>query len=279
MVRYGMLIDLKSCNGCKACMTTCKANHSIPVGEYAGREYYRIWPMEVELGKFPYVVRNLTPLLCMQCEAPPCVGVCPIPGAIYRREDGLVLIDEKKCNGCKLCIPSCPYDALYFRADKQVVDKCTLCVENIDEGLLPECVRTCPAQAMFFGNLEDPESQISKLIKEWDAKPLHPEHGTKPSVYYTSHAARLRGMVESKETGQAVRGANITLECLDEEGTVSTFTGSDGVFFFWNLKVRREYWVGIEFHDFRHRKLKLYLDEEYMELGRIPITRLTGEAA
>ena len=81
-------------------MMVCKANHGIPVGEYAGREYYRIWPMEVELGKYPYVVRNLTPLLCMQCETPPCVVVCQIPGAIYRREDGIVLIDEKKCNGC-----------------------------------------------------------------------------------------------------------------------------------------------------------------------------------
>ncbi|GAG78243.1 unnamed protein product, partial [marine sediment metagenome] len=134
MVRYGMVIDLRCCTGCKVCMTACKGNHNIPFGEHEGREYYRIWPVEVELGAYPYVIRNMTPWLCMQCEEPPCMDACPIPGAIYRRGDGIVLIDEGKCNGCKLCIPACPYDALYFREDIGVVDKCTFCVENIDEG-------------------------------------------------------------------------------------------------------------------------------------------------
>ena len=104
MTRYGMLIDLKSCIGCKSCMIACKCNNDIPVSEYEGREYYRIWPMEVELGKYPYVVRNMTPLLCMQCEDPPCVDVCPIPEALYKRKDGIILVDEDKCDGCRLCI-------------------------------------------------------------------------------------------------------------------------------------------------------------------------------
>lgn len=274
MSRYGMLIDLKSCNGCRACMMVCKANHSIPVGEYAGLECYRIWPMEVELGKFPYVVRNLTPLLCMQCEDPPCVGVCPVPGAIYKREDGIVLIDEKKCNGCKLCVPSCPYDALYFREDKQVVDKCTLCVENIDEGLLPECVRTCPAQAMFFGDLENPENQISKLIKQWDARPFRPELKTKPSVYYTAHTARLRGTLVSKKTRQVVMDADITLGSPDKGRSNLTTTDSDGVFFFWNLEIRKRYTISIKTDGFVRTTRELYLDEEYTDLGLIEIPEL-----
>lgn len=277
MVRYGMLIDLKSCNGCKACMTACKANHSIPVGEHEGREYYRIWSAEVELGAFPYVIRNMTPLLCMQCEEPPCVDVCPIPGAIYRREDGIVLINEEKCNGCKLCIPACPYGALYLREDKGVIDKCTFCVENIDEGLPLECVKACPADAMFFGDLDNPESQISKLIKKWDARPLQPELGTKPSVYYTAHAARLRGTIVSQKTGYAVQGANVTLKSSDEEKSSSASTDSDGVFFFWDLKIRRKYSVSIEAAGFSHSKLECYLDGEYIDLGTILIPNANGE--
>ena len=271
MARYGMLIDLKACSGCKACMTACKANHNIPVGEHEGREYYRIWPVEVESGTYPYVIRNMTPLLCMQCEGPPCVDACPILGALYRRDDGIVLIDEEKCDGCKLCLPACPYGALYFREDKRVVDKCTFCFENIDGGLPPECVKTCPSEAMFFGDLENPESQVSKLITAWDARPLQLERGTKPSVYYTAHAARLRGTIESQKTGYPVRGATVTLKCRDEEESSSTSTDSNGVFFFWDLKIRGKYFVSIEADGFSHRTLELYLDEEYTDLRKILI--------
>ena len=272
MARYGMLIDLKSCSGCRACMTVCKGAHNIPFGQHKGREYYRIWPDEVERGTYPYVIRNLTPLLCMQCGHPPCLEACRIPGAIYRRQDGIVLIDEGKCNGCKLCISACPYGALYFRADKGNVDKCTFCVENIDMGLQPECARACPAEAIFFGDLDDPGSQVSKRIRKWDARPLHPEYGTKPSVYYTAHAAHLRGAVENKETGHPVQGATVTAKCLDEEESNSTSTDSDGLFFFWSLKIRRRYSVTIEADGFSQSTRELYLDREYTDSGRIPIS-------
>jgi tetrathionate reductase subunit B len=267
-----MLIDLKSCNGCRACMTVCKGTHNLPFGQHEGREYYRIWPYEVERGTYPYVTRNLTPLLCMQCEQAPCVDACRIPGAIYRRPDGIVLIDERKCNGCKLCVPACPYDALYFREDKGTVDKCTFCAENIDGGRQPECSRACPADAIFFGDLADPGSQLSKRIRDWDARPLHPEYGTQPSVYYTAHAAHLRGVVENRETGNPVQGATVIAKCLDEEESHSTNTDSDGVFFFWSLKVRSRYSVTVEAHGFSRSRRELCLDMEYTDLGRLPIS-------
>jgi len=272
MVKFGILIDLKSCIGCRTCMTACKGSNNIPFGEHEGREYYRIWPVEVELGTYPYVIRNMTPLLCMQCEDPPCADACPIPGAIYKREDGIVLIDEDKCNGCKLCLPACPYSAIYFREDKGVVDKCEFCVGNIDKGLQPECVKACPADAMFFGNLGDPESQVSKLIRNWEARPLHSERGTRPSVYYTAHAARLRGTIKSKRTGYAVPGAVVTLKCLDEEESSSSSTDSDGVFFFWDLKTQNKYSVSIKNQKGSHSTRELYVDEEYIDLGTIFLT-------
>jgi len=270
MTRYGMLIDLKSCIGCKACMTACKANNNIPFGEHEGREYYRIWPAEVEMGTYPYVIRNITPLLCMQCEAPPCVEACPIPGAIYRRGDGIVLIDERKCDGCKVCIPACPYGALYFREDKNVVDKCTFCVDNVGQGGIPECVKTCPADAMIFGDIDAPASRISQLIKEREAKSLHPEFDTKPLVYYTPHAARLRGNVIRQKTRQVVPGASISLQSGDNAH--STVTDSDGIFFFWNLRFGSTYLLSIRANGFPLNEREICLDEEYMNLGEILIS-------
>jgi tetrathionate reductase subunit B len=271
MARYGMLIDLKSCNGCRACMTACKTFHGIPIGEQKGREYYRIWPQEVELGTYPYVVRNMTPLLCMQCADPPCTKACPIPGGIYQRADGIVLVNEHKCNGCKLCISACPYSALYFREDTGIVDKCTFCVENLDKGVLPECVKTCPAEAMFFGDLNDSSSQIAILIKKWDACPLHLQYRTEPSVYYTHHAGRLKGTIENKETGHAIQGVTVTLKRLDNTESFSTYTDSNGLFFFWKLEIGGDYLFVIEADGFPPIERKLGLHEEYLDLGEITI--------
>ena len=274
MTRYGMLIDLKSCIGCRACMTACKCNHDIPVGEYEGREYYRIWPLEEELGRYPYVIRNITPLLCMHCEDPPCVDVCPISGAIYKREDGIILVDYDKCDGCRLCIQACPYDAIYFRRDKDVVDKCTFCSELVDFGLQPECVKACASDAMLFGDLDDPESRISKQIKSLHARPLYSEYGTKPSIYYTAHAGRIRGTVWDPVMEKPVQAARITLQ---ESGTEkSFFTTSDvnGVFFFWRLDVKKTYTIIIEAQGYSTKKQIKELIEEYVELGNIPIKTL-----
>jgi len=274
MTRYGMLIDLRSCIGCRACMTACKCNHDIPVGEYEGREYYRIWPLEVELGEYPYVVRNFTPLLCMHCKAPPCVDACSVLGAIYKREDGIIIVDEDKCNGCRQCVQECPYGAIYFRGDKYIVDKCDLCIELVDSGLQPECVKACPSDAMFFGNINDPESKVFKLIKSYNARPLHPEYNTYPSVYYTAHAGRIKGTVWDPKAEKPVHGATVTLEDPDNSESFNITTGADGVFFFWRLKVRRFYDIRIEAEGYSFKKLLKNLAEEYVDIGKIKIEKI-----
>ena len=274
MTRYGMLIDLKSCIGCRACMTACKCNHDIPVGEYKGREYYRIWPKEEELGRYPYVVRNFTPLLCMQCAAPPCVEACPIPGAIYKREDGIILVDWEKCDGCRRCIQACPYDAIYLRGDKGVVDKCTFCYELVDRGLKPECVKACASDAMLFGDLDDPESRISELIKSLHARPLNPEYGTTPSVYYTAHAGRMRGTVWDPMAEKPVQAASVVLKESDTGMSFSTTTDANGVFFFWRLNVGKTYNISIEAEGYSTKKQRKELMEEYAEIGKIPIQKV-----
>ncbi len=120
---------------------------------------------------------------CMQCNNPPCMDACP-EEAIYKRKDGIVLVDEEKCTGCQLCIPACPYDALTYDDQRDVIVKCTLCHHRIDKGLEPFCVVCCEDDAIFFGDLNDPESEVSRLISQRSAYILKPEAGTTPAVYY-----------------------------------------------------------------------------------------------
>ena len=127
MTRYGILMNVHQCLGCRTCMLACKNVWNIPADDetgvpnnYNGREYYRIWPVDAEMGKYPYVTRNETIMRCMQCKNPPCVAACPIPGALTQRSDGIVVINTALCVGDKYCISACPYDAIYFRADLNV---------------------------------------------------------------------------------------------------------------------------------------------------------------
>jgi Fe-S-cluster-containing dehydrogenase component len=272
MTRYGLLIDLELCTGCKACMTVCKGNHDIPYGEYEGREYYRLWPVEKEVGIYPYVIRNLTPWLCMQCADPPCVKRCPIPGAIRQRDDGIVVVDESLCDGCRQCLMACPYGALYFRQDKGVVDKCDLCVENIDEGTMPECVKACPSEAIVFGDIEDPNSQLSRLILQKQAMPLHPEYDTYPAVYYTSHASRLRGTVINAASGQPITGADIMLES-EEIPPVLLRTDANGIFFAWSLRNSTHYRIKVAATGFHSYFSEITVAGDYQDLGILQLNK------
>jgi molybdopterin-containing oxidoreductase family iron-sulfur binding subunit len=171
-------------------------------------------------GTYPHVKKNMYPVLCNHCKDPACVKVCPT-GATEQREDGIVQIDADKCMGCRYCLISCPYQVRSYISEdgkeyfpgqgltayekvgeklyphqKGVVTKCNFCKERVDEGTskglkpgedreaTPACVNTCPNKARVFGDLDDPDSEISKLVREKNAVPLHPEHGTEPCVYY-----------------------------------------------------------------------------------------------
>jgi tetrathionate reductase subunit B len=188
--RLGMVIDLDRCTGCRACEVACKAENGIRLG------CFRSWVSEKEVGRFPRVTRYFLPRLCNHCQESPCRRVCPT-GATYRREDGLIAIDKTKCIGCRHCMGACPYQSRYFNAlrDEEgesrfpatthgTVDKCDLCAHRIDKGIAPACVNTCPMSARTFGDLNDPESDVHRLVETQRATRLLPELGTEPSVYY-----------------------------------------------------------------------------------------------
>jgi tetrathionate reductase subunit B len=187
--RLAMVIDLDRCVGCQACTVACKAEHGVRLG------VFRAWVSQKETGKYPAVKRHYLPRLCNHCENPACEKVCPT-GATFKRDDGIVAIDHEKCIGCRHCMGACPYNARYYNPDRNpseeqfpagthgTVDKCDFCLHRVDNGVVPACVNTCPSGARIFGDLNDPDSEVSKLISIEEVLTLLPQFGTGPSVFY-----------------------------------------------------------------------------------------------
>jgi len=177
MARYAMAIDLEACVGCAACAVACVTENQVPPG------VTRLWIREIETGRFPHLAVEFRPEQCYHCENPPCVPVCPT-GATYRREDGLVLVDAKKCIACGACVVACPYDARFLHPNGYV-DKCTFCAHRLAEGRVPACVETCPTGARVFGDLEEEEGPLQAALKGARRVDLRKPHlGTEPRIFY-----------------------------------------------------------------------------------------------
>jgi Fe-S-cluster-containing dehydrogenase component len=205
-------VDANKCIGCLRCVEACKTENHVPgnahqfrtwVERYVyleGEERPRIDshqdPVNIAASgaqnKYRFANRYkdakvekafFVPKLCNQCEHPACVQVCPV-GATYKTEDGVVLIDEKRCIGCRYCVQACPYGVRYFNEEKGVPDKCTWCYHRITKGLQPACVDACPVGARVFGNTHDKQSPISLFIRNNRVQVLRPESGNSPKVYY-----------------------------------------------------------------------------------------------
>ena len=176
--RYAMVIDARRCYGVQACTVACKAEYKVPLGEN------RSWVEEVEKGNYPATSRSFLPRLCNHCDEPACVPVCPTGATWKREEDGIVVIDKNICIGCKYCVQACPYDMRFVNEDTGTADKGDFCIHRVSQGLNPACVEACPSRARIFGDLNDPESEVSKLVAENPVTVLRPEKGTQPNVYY-----------------------------------------------------------------------------------------------
>ncbi len=176
--RYGFLIDLRRCIGCRTCHVACKAENDVPLG------VYRTWVKEVEKGTYPQARRQFIPILCNQCEEPACTTVCPVV-ATYRLPNGIVYIDPHRCIGCRYCMAACPYAVRFIHPERNVAEKCDWCWPRVREGFgPPACVSACPTGAMVFGDLDDPRSEISQILAREPAAVLKPETGNDPKVYY-----------------------------------------------------------------------------------------------
>jgi phenylacetyl-CoA:acceptor oxidoreductase subunit 1 len=209
-----MVVDLSKCVRCYGCIAACRVEHFLPMGI--------TWPklVALETGSGSPEVSTYS-VRCNQCQNAPCVEACPT-GASRQREDGIIVVDQDKCVGCRYCVIACPYqNRTFLSKDKDqgffpgriqtdfekmgkklyahqigTTEKCNFCAERIDSGMAkglkpgtdreatPACVNTCPARALTFGDLDDPDSEVSKLIKEKKGFQLHPEYNTEPSVFF-----------------------------------------------------------------------------------------------
>jgi len=176
-MRYSFVIDNRKCIGCHACTTACKSEHEVPVG------VNRTWVKQVEKGTFPDTRRLFSVMRCNHCTDAPCVSICPTE-ALFTREDGIVDFDNDRCIGCKSCMQACPYDALYIDPETHTAAKCNYCAHRIDVGLEPACVNVCPEEAIISGDVDDPMSEISKLLGRHPVMVRKPEKGTDPNLFY-----------------------------------------------------------------------------------------------
>ena len=224
------VIDVGICNGCYCCQIACKdehvANDWTPYAK-PQPDTGQFWLKQHEFvrGTVPKVKMYYRPILCMHCDDAPCIPSCPIEGAIYKRDDGLVIIDPEKCTGCKNCVDACPYKVIYFNEDLNLAQKCTGCAHLLDSGWKePRCVDACPTGALKFGEESDFKAQIKK------AEVLNPEYKAKPRVYYLNIPKKfVAGTVYDPVEQEVIIGATCTLSSGGKTWTAKT----DGFGDFW----------------------------------------------
>ncbi|HLA82477.1 MAG TPA: 4Fe-4S dicluster domain-containing protein, partial [Thermoleophilia bacterium] len=225
MPRYGMVVDVTRCNGCYNCFIACKdeyceqahAGYSAPQ-PMTGQAWMKIVPKE--RGRFPKVKQDYTAIPCMQCENPQCAEGSA--GAVYKREDGIVLIDPEKAKGQKELVSKCPYRVIYWNESEQVGQKCTFCAHLLDAGWKePRCVEACPTGTLIFGDLDDPDSAVSQAWKRAEA--MHPEYGMGDKVRFIGVPQNfVAGAVVFGDKDECAKGVTITLQGDEQNATVVT---------------------------------------------------------
>ena len=212
-MNYGFAIDNGACIGCHACSTACKSENQVPVG------VHRTWVKVVEAGHYPDVRRHFQVTRCNHCQEPPCVHICPVT-AMFQREDGIVEFDGDACIGCKGCMQACPYDAIYLDPDTHTAAKCHYCAHRVEVGMEPACVVVCPEHAIIAGDLDDPESEISRVLKGQDVQVRKPELGTQPNVFY------IEGERLNLDPAAATMGQHMMWSDVQEPGPIQLADGT-----------------------------------------------------
>jgi Fe-S-cluster-containing dehydrogenase component len=275
--KYGMVIDINRCNGCYNCFLACRdeycGNDYPPYSAaqpYSGHFWMRI--VEKERGQYPKVKVAFTPIPCMQCEKPSCVAAALNDGA-YKRDDGIVIFDPVKTVEQKQIMNACPYRVVYWNDEKKLPQKCTFCAHLLDQGWKePRCVESCPTGALIFGDLNDPNSEISKIIASSKVEFLRPEYALEPKVKYIGLPKRfIAGEVVFKDKpDESAEGVTVLLKSDGMQKTV--VTDNYGDFEFEGLEADKEYTVIVEHKGYKTKKLKAMTKVD-TNLGEIVLSK------
>ncbi|MEM2320883.1 MAG: 4Fe-4S dicluster domain-containing protein [Candidatus Bathyarchaeia archaeon] len=278
-----IIVDVGKCIGCMSCVIACKdefvANdwspYSKPQPEYG---HFWIKVNTKERGTIPVVKVTYIPILCMHCDNPPCMRACPI-SAITKRQDGIVLINPNKCDGCTslklspLCMEACPYNVIYFNNELGIAQKCTGCAHLLDN---PEwkyglrCCDACPTGAMIYG--DDNDQSIKEQISK--AEIMHQEYDTKPRVYYLNLPKPfIAGCVIDPKIKEVVIDAKVTAIDLYTGDKYEEYTDELGDFLFKNLKWNHKYLVKIEKRPYREKIIGVYLTNKDINVGVISLEK------
>jgi len=259
MTRYGMVVDITKCNGCYNCFLACR-------DEYCGNDYppYSLaqpisghfWMkiIERERGKYPKVKVAYMPMLCMHCDDAQCVKMSR-NGSVYRRPDGIIIIDPEKSRGQKHLLSACPYQAIYWNEEAEIPQKCTFCAHLLDAGWKePRCVEACPTGALVFGDLDDPDSPVSKLTSSGNVEVLHHEFDMKDKVTYIGLPKRfIAGSVVFGDKDECAE--NVTVMLRGEGETKTVQTNNFGDFEFEGLPDDAEYSIKVEYPGYETKEL------------------------
>ncbi|MFC1891162.1 4Fe-4S dicluster domain-containing protein [Thermodesulfobacteriota bacterium] len=251
MTQYGMIIDLDKCNGCYNCFISCK-------DEYCGNDHSpyslsqpqtgQFWMrlIEKERGTFPKIKVAYIPVPCMHCEKANCIELSQ-DGAVYQRSDGIVIIDPDKSSGKKEILETCPYRVIYWNEEKNIPQKCTMCAHLLDKGWKePRCVEACPTGAMVFGDLDDPQSEISKLKESAKLEAIHPAFGLEENVLYIGLPKRFIAGTVVLEDKDDVYGENARVTLKGEGFETIASTNNYGDFEFEGVDGDKDYNIIIE---------------------------------
>lgn len=229
------VVDTSICNGCYSCQIVCKDEHcSNDWSPYAKPQpdtgQFWLKMHETVRGNVPHVKMAYMAVMCQHCKDAPCIAACTVDGGMYKRDDGLIIIDPKKCTGCMSCVDACPYGAIYYNKSLNLAQKCTGCAHLLDRGWAePRCVDSCPTGALMFGE----EDELKEKFDQGET--LHPEYGVETSVSYIGLPKRfIAGTVYDPGAEEVVIGATCTL--TGEGETFTETTDHWGDFWFKGLK-------------------------------------------
>ncbi len=256
MTRYGMVIDITRCNGCYNCFIACRdeyCGNDFPPYSLAQpyKDHFWMKIIEKERGKYPQAVKvAYIPLLCMHCDEANCIKSSQ-NNEIYRRPDGIVIIDPEKAKGQKQLVSSCPYRVIYWNEEKNIPQKCTLCAHLLDAGWKePRCVEVCPTAALKFGDLDDPNSEVAKIIVSGKAEILHPEYKMRDKATYIGLPKRfIAGAVILGDTDECAEKAKVTLD--DGQNKTILMTDNFGDFIFDGLMADKNYTIKVGFTGYK----------------------------